>query len=129
MLYFADDILAESEQRKVEEELKRKEKELEKEKKEDDRKRKREENEKQKEENKKLREEKKAQKAIELEERQRKRSTNTCKAGCMRTCRIGGDWVGCEYCEDFWMCPTCYSVSNNQQQLKKHERLCRRTSK
>lgn len=128
--YFAADIIREFEQQKEALENDKKEKAIEKEKKENERKRKREEKERKKEEKAQLRDERAEKKAKLLEARARKRSANTCKAGCNQTCRIGCQWVGCESCEEFWMCPACYKTKGGQHKMKTHERLCsRRTTK
>ena len=128
--YFAADIIREFEQQKEALENDKKEKAIEKEKKENKRKRKREEKERKKEEKAQLRDERAEKKAKLLEARARKRSANTCKAGCNQTCRIGCQWVGCESCEEFWMCPACYKTKGGQHKMKTHERLCsRRTTK
>ena len=118
---FAEDILAENHWLKEEDEMKKKEKEMEKEKRENERKRKREDEEKKKMESFQLHEDRKAKKARELEEKERDRITNTCKAGCNHIWRTSDWWQGCNYCDDFWMCPACFCVAPNQRQMEMHE--------
>ena len=125
-LYFVEDIIAED-NRKKEEEIKKKEaKEKEKEKKEIERKRKREDDKKRKEENAQLAEERQVKKAKIAEVKTKMIEMKTCKAKCMRKWRTGGDWVGCEYCDDYWVCPKCYRSSSVKKQVKKHERRCQK---
>lgn len=125
LMYLAEDIIEENERKKVDEETRRKEKESEKEKKKEDRKRKREEEERRKQLNLEERQKKRAKRAEELEKRAKEKERHTCKAGCLKTCRIGADWVGCDFCDDFWVCPVCFEDKKVQKQVKQHERLCK----
>jgi len=125
-LYRADELIRESEREKVEKEIILKEKELEKEKKRDERKRKREEEEKKKQEREDLQAEKKAKKVKELEEKEKKKEENSCKGDCGRVCRNGGSWMGCEFCDVFWVCPVCYRSPIMKQTMAKHEKRCQK---
>ena len=37
---------------------------------------------------------------------------------------IGSDWVGCESCNQFWMCPECYLTHPVKVQRRKHQWVC-----
>ena len=97
--------------RKAQRESERDKKRKEKEEKIGDRKRKREQK----------REEVEDAKKRKLEDRQRR----TCKGVCGRVCRKGSDWMGCEKCDDYWVCPTCYGEKKVKRELNQHERKCK----
>jgi len=124
--YFAEDILAEDKRRKVEDEIRAKENAEKALKKQEDRKRKREETKKKKAERKQLLEENKAKKEKGSEVKVQRKEINTCKAGCGMTCQTGPQWVGCEHCESFWVCPRCWKCRLVKQQLRKHEGKCKK---
>ena len=77
---------------------------------EDTRKRKREEKEKEKEERKQEREAKKVKKMEEITKKKEEQKSCQCKAECGATYRTGPNWIGCESCEIFWVCPRCWKV-------------------
>tara|TARA_R110002050_G_scaffold299808_1_gene466474 strand:- start:183 stop:1904 length:1722 start_codon:yes stop_codon:yes gene_type:complete len=61
------------------------------------------------------------------EEAVKAKEINTCKAGCGRTCRKGSDWLGCCYCDVYWMCPACYCIPSKKGQMTKHENNCKKS--
>lgn len=50
-----------------------------------------------------------------------KRKANRCKH-CNGIYRGGKGWMGCDKCDDFWVCPTCYK--KNPSFLSNHENYC-----
>ena len=74
----------------------------------------------------KMREEENARKRQEKlrkeEEKQKRILSSTCVAKCGRTCRTGPGWVGCEKCDVFWVCPSCFSVPKHKRMLTLHEK-------
>jgi len=122
--YDPKDIFFEDKRRKVEKAKERKEKDLAKKQKDDERKRKKEHKEEKKEQRKKQRQEERVEKEKRLEKVVEKRKALECKANCGRVCRTGPDWVGCEYCDMFWVCPICYGTPSVKGKLTKHERWC-----
>ena len=72
-------------------------------------------------------EEKEAKKKIKLEqklqreeEKKLKQEINTCK-GCDLKWKGSSKWMGCEHCDEYWLCPDC---ALGKSLLKKHEREC-----
>jgi hypothetical protein len=85
---------------------------------------KKEQKEQEKQERKRKRDEKKEEKRIQDQERERRRNTNTCKANCGKTCRIGHGWKGCKVCDEFWMCPECFQARKHKRAIQNHEKVC-----
>jgi len=127
--YDPKDIFLQDKRQKEEKAKRKKEKELAKEHKKNERKRKIEHEEKEKEQRKKRRQEKRVEKEKEEEIVMEKRKACTCKGNCGMTCRTGPGWMGCEYCELFWICPRCYDTPSVKQKLTKHERWCQKEEK
>jgi len=93
--------------------------------KEENRKRNREKDAKDKEERKRLRLENNKKREEKRREKEESKLALTCKAGCGSTCRTGPQWVGCDYCEIYWVCPACYKIPTVKGKLTKHENACK----
>ena len=127
--YDPADVMEEEKRIQEEKKTKEKEKKLAKEKKAQERQKKREEQEQKRIEKKREREKKIVERERTLREKEREQKTQECKAGCQKTCRIGRDWWGCEFCDVFWMCSACYKVPSNKGKMTKHERKCKKCTK
>ena len=99
--YDPADVMAENKRIEEEKKTKEKEKKLAKEKKAQERQKKREEQEQKRIEKKREREKKIVERERTLREKEREQKTRECEAGCQKTCRIGRDWWGCEFCDVF----------------------------
>jgi len=122
-------MMEENRKREEEKKIKEKEKELAKEQKVQDRQKKKEEQEQKRMEKEEERQKKRDERERVLVEKRREQKTRECKAGCGGKCRIGADWMGCEYCDVFWMCPSCYCIPCNKGKMTKHERKCQKCTK
>ena len=77
-----------------------------------------------KEDRKRKREEKAREREEVLEAKKKRRQQNTCQENCGKTCRVGTNWVGCSFCDNYWVCPSCYSQRSVKTRLKQHEKQC-----
>jgi len=71
-----------------------------------------------------LMKERKQHKEDEANRKRKRQEANTCKGNCGKTCRVGRNWVGCEKCEEFWVCPFCSKKPAVKGKLTKHENRC-----
>tara|TARA_R110002050_G_C8714335_1_gene495829 strand:+ start:110 stop:664 length:555 start_codon:yes stop_codon:yes gene_type:complete len=69
-------------------------------------------------------EEKAAKKRKEKEEKEERREMFLCRGKCGVSCRSGKDWLGCDYCDGFWVCGSCLKIPSNRGKLTRHENNC-----
>lgn len=79
----------------------------------------------------KRKEKKERMERIELEKKKKEElrrkeiESKKCKE-CGKYWRNCPRWMGCSYCDEFWLCPKCFNISNI---LEKHEKKCNKISK
>ena len=124
VLFDPREILEESRKRKEREQKEKEEKEKERKRKREERQKEKEKEAQEKEARKQLREQKKRERDLEKQCREEERLGRQCKAGCGAQWRTTGrGWTGCEYCDVFWVCPTCATKKTHLKCLaltKKH---------
>lgn len=122
--YTVEDLLEQDKEKKRKKDLESQQKEQNRIAREQERKRKAEEKEEAKNEQKRRRLEQKALLAQRLAEKKAAREKKLCKAGCGRHWVTGTEWIGCEYCDDYWVCPTCWKKRGPKIMVGKHEKKC-----
>jgi len=119
------EVIQETIQEKATKERAKKEKEEEKARKEAERLRKKEEKEAAKVQRAAKRQKNKEENALKRKVREEERKLRTCcMTECTRMHRVGGGngWLGCDYCDFFWMCKSCSTNLDNQKLLEIHEK-------
>jgi hypothetical protein len=90
----------------------------------EEKKRKAEEKEEEKNERKRRRLETKAAAAERLEKRIAQQEMKKCKANCGHHWVKGLGWTGCEHCDIYWVCPSCWKKPQVKKMLHQHEESC-----
>jgi hypothetical protein len=75
-----------------------------------------------------LRQKKQVEKEQRLEKQKRYQKSHTCYENCGAKCRTGPQWVGCSWCDEYWVCPKCYLKPAVKARLSRHEKRCEKLS-
>jgi hypothetical protein len=115
-IYTPQQLFKFEEEKQIKKEKQQKDKEVKVQLKEENKKRKLEE----KEEKIVMKKQKAEKKAQQVEEKKHKKIVNSCK-GCNTIWKGSPNWMGCEHCEEYWVCPYC---AKYKPLLKDHETDC-----
>jgi Uncharacterized conserved protein len=125
--YDPESILAQARKEEITQERAQKEKEMLKAQRDEEKRQRKEQKEKEKQERERIRENRRVEKEQHEATKRKYQKAHTCRENCGAKCRTGPKWVGCDWCDEYWVCPACYAKPAVKGRLTKHERRCQKT--